>query len=497
MRDTVHFSPDVFDRICKLCAGDFSDFSVLVVGDIMLDKYISGRVKRISPEAPVPVFLMEDQYSVLGGAGNVVTNLRRLGVAASFIGRVGDDAEGADVESMLNDSGASVPLLVRSGVTSVKSRLLGNGHQQMIRLDREEILIPTAEESDSVRAAVRRVLEGGVGAVVVSDYGKGFFRGELAAAVIEVCSEFGVPVFVDPKGTDWSMYRGAFAVTPNVSEISAVLGGPLPNEDSAVASAGCAVRDEYSLQNLVVTRSDKGVTLVSEAGVLHVPSFAVEVFDVSGAGDTVIAVLAASAASGLDMADSVRLANIAGQIVVGKAGTSPIEISDLLSFLRCSKPSDKICGAEAAAERVRFWQSRGECVVFTNGCFDIFHAGHADSLELARSLGDHLVVGLNSDRSVRSLKGESRPVNGEAARARVIAAMSDVDLVVIFDEDTPRELLSLLRPDIIAKGGDYKPCDVAGGEYAGKVVILPLTEGFSTTGIIERMKSDGSKQSRF
>ena len=488
MREAIHFSTEVLERICRLCLGGFDDFSVLVIGDIMLDKYISGKVKRISPEAPVPVFLVGEQYSVLGGAGNVVSNLLRLGVRTSFIGRVGDDAEGIVIENMLLEAGAAVPCLLKSGVSSVKARLLGNGHQQMMRLDREEISVPVVDECRLIMEKLACALADGVGAVVVSDYGKGLFKETLAQDIIALCNGHRVPVLVDPKGTDWERYRGAFAVTPNISELSAVADATIINEDSSIASAAADVRSRYALKNLLVTRSEKGATLLSDGIMLHVPSFAVEVFDVSGAGDTVIAVAAASAASGLAMADAVKLANIAGQIVVGKVGTSPIESGELLAFLRRSESSGRLCSAETAVERIRFWQSKGEKVVFTNGCFDIFHAGHADSLARARSLGTHLVVGLNSDKSVKRLKGESRPVNGELARARVLSAMSDVDMVVIFEEDTPRELLSLLRPDIIAKGGDYRPEEVAGGEYAREVVILPLVDGFSTTGIIERMK---------
>ncbi|MDO5562780.1 MAG: bifunctional heptose 7-phosphate kinase/heptose 1-phosphate adenyltransferase [Synergistaceae bacterium] len=493
MRNQTHFSPDALDKIYELCSGGFSDVKVLVVGDIMLDRYISGVVKRISPEAPVPVFLVKDEKYILGGAGNVVMNLRRLGVTTKFLGRVGDDPEGRRVAEMLKASGADSTGLVYRGCTSLKTRLVGNGRQQMMRLDREDIIPPLDEEEPAYISEIESALNDGVKAVIVSDYGKGMFRETLSQTIIKTCAKHKVPVFVDPKGTDWERYDGAFVVTPNLSELSLVADGQLVNDDDAVAEAGRSVRRKYDFANLLVTRSEKGATLIEEDDILHVPAMSVEVFDVSGAGDTVISVAAASVAAGLSLADAVKLANISGQIVVGKVGTSPIESEDLLKFLGASEPSGKVCSAGAAGKQIGKWQKNGEKVVFTNGCFDIFHVGHADSLARAKKLGDRLVVGLNSDESVRALKGPARPVNGQDARARVLSAMSDVDMVVIFDEDTPEELLSRLRPDVVAKGGDYKPEQVAGGQYAKEVVILPLLEGFSTTGLIERMKSDGDK----
>lgn len=492
MRNLTHFDPDVSKRIKTLCTGGFDEVSVLVVGDIMLDRYISGKVKRISPEAPVPVFLVKKEHDVLGGAGSVVSNLRRLGVETSFIGRVGNDRESEYIAKMLRDVGAEELSLAYRGTSSVKTRLLGNGRQQMIRLDYEEIVIPLAEEQRVYLQSIEKKLKNGLGAVILSDYGKGMFLGTLARDIIKICGKYKVPVLVDPKGMDWEKYSGAFAVTPNLSELAAVSGKQVINEDTSVAKAGEIIKNKFKFQNLIVTRSEKGATLISSDKTLHVPAFAVEVFDVSGAGDTVIAVLSASVASGLDIADSIRLANMAGQIVVGKVGTTPIERNELLEFFTRDGTNGKLMKAKNAAIKIREWQKRGEKVIFTNGCFDILHAGHVDSLATAKALGEHLVVGLNSDASVRLLKGLSRPVNSQEERASVLAAMYDVDIVVIFDEETPEKLLSLLRPDVIAKGGDYKPAEVAGRQYVKDVVILPLIEGLSTTRIIERMNSNGN-----
>jgi len=493
MRNLTHFSPTVFKRIKDLCTGGFDEISVLVVGDIMLDRYISGKVKRISPEAPVPVFLVQNEYDVLGGAGSVVANLRKLGVKTSFIGRVGSDSESEYIAKMLRDIGAEESSLAYRGKSSVKTRILGNGRQQMIRLDNEDVILPLLEEQKSYIESIEIKLKNGVGAVVLSDYGKGMFLGTLAHEIIKICAKYKVPVLADPKGLDWNKYGGAFIVTPNLAELAAVSDSQVTNEDDSVAEAGSIIKNKFNFQNLLVTRSEKGATLVSTDEVIHVPAFAVEVFDVSGAGDTVIAVLSASVAAGLDLADSVRLANMAGQVVVGKVGTTPIEREELLEFFARDGSNGKLMKAENAANKIREWQSKGEKVIFTNGCFDIFHAGHVDSLAKSKSLGEHLVIGLNSDSSIRLLKGLSRPVNPQDERASVLSAMSDVDIVVIFDEETPEKLLSILRPDVITKGGDYSPDKVAGRQYAKEVVILPLLEGLSTTKIIERMNHNGSK----
>ena len=493
MRHSTVFSPKSFSKIKELCMGDFKDVSVLVVGDIMLDRYISGKVQRISPEAPVPVFHIQSEFSTLGGAGSVVTNLRRLGVNTYLVGRVGDDSEAKYIEDMLKKEGVKEANLVFRGTSSVKTRLLGNGRQQMLRLDYEEIITPLSEEQQAYLKNIEMKLKEGVGAVILSDYGKGMFLETLANDIIKLCEKYGTPVLVDPKGTDWHRYEGAFAVTPNLSELASASGKQVVNEDDSVATTGRELKEFFKIQNLVITRSEKGASLISPEKTLHIPAHKVEVFDVSGAGDTVIAVLSAAIASGLDIEDSLRLANIAGQIVVGKVGTAPIERFEILQFIAKDESNGKLMGAEDAASRISEWKKKGEKVIFTNGCFDIFHAGHVDSLARSRALGSRLVVGLNSDSSIRILKGLSRPVNREAERVRVLSAISDVDLIVIFDEETPEKLLSILRPDVIAKGGDYKPEEIAGRQYAKEVVILPLIEGLSTTKIIERMNNDGKK----
>jgi D-beta-D-heptose 7-phosphate kinase/D-beta-D-heptose 1-phosphate adenosyltransferase len=327
--------------------------------------------------------------------------------------------------------------------------------------------------------------ENAVQVLILSDYGLGFCTPQLSAAAIRSARSRNIPVLVDPRSDDWSKYRGATVVTPNLSELATVC-GPVPNENMAVARAGENIRRKTALDWLLVTRSSQGMTLIGETGVIHVPARPVEVFDVSGAGDTVIACVAAGAAGGLTMDEAVRFSNEAAQIVVTKAGTYPIAATDLLAA-----PRSKIfCESrEFAAEICRKWKKEGKRVVFTNGCFDILHAGHVESLERARELGDRLIVGLNSDRSVKALKGEKRPINREEDRAHVLAALRAVDLVVVFDEDTPEKLLSELQPQFLVKGGDYKADQLPGRQWVEEVVILPLLPGRSTTEAIRRLEN--------
>lgn len=469
--------------IKSLLSGGFANFPVIVVGDVMLDHYISGGVDRISPEAPVPVIRVKNDRYVLGGAGNVVMNLRGLGVPVKIFGRIGDDHAGDKVLNLLNDAGAE-PELFKTGATILKTRVLGDGRQQMLRIDREEIIVPTRQNMDFILSGI----EGSdMRAMIFSDYGKGIFSSELCSSIISFCKKKGVPVFVDPKGSDWERYRGAAMVSPNIKELSEVYGNKIANDDAQVIAAGEAMRNKFGLDSLLVTRSERGATLITADGFHHERASAVGVYDVSGAGDTMLSAVAAFTIAGVAPSESVRLANAAAQIVIGKIGTCPIFAADLLKVLYPDNEYKKILSADEALHKIDEWRESGDKVVFTNGCFDILHAGHVDSLARAKALGNRLIIGLNSDDSVRRLKGSSRPVNLQRARSAVLAALSAVDCIVIFDEDTPEELLSKLRPDVIAKGGDYKPDEVAGRQYAKEVVILPILDGYSTTGIIRRV----------
>lgn len=467
---------------------------VLVVGDLILDRTYRGAVERISPEAPIPVVHVTSSSNGLGGAGNVANNLSRLGCGVVLAASLGRDPEGFMLKELLEEKGINAGCLLETArVTTTKTRVI-SARQQMLRLDFEETNALETKEEERFLAKVEEETEKGVGAVVLSDYGKGVCTPGICRKVIDLCREAGIPVIVDPKGPDWERYQGAWMVTPNLNELGQALGETVPNEDGAVEEAGLRLKNRWDLAHLLVTRSDKGMTLFSEEAVLHEPALAREVFDVSGAGDTVVAVTAAFVSAGAAVADSIRAANRAAGFVVGKAGTYAIGAEELLAELDgTSRTASRIQNLEEAVEIVRRWKQEGRKVVFTNGCFDILHAGHVHCLERAKSFGDRLVVGLNSDESVRRLKGKNRPVMNQNDRARILGALECVDLVVIFDEDTPLELIRAVKPAVLVKGGDYRPEDVVGREvveeYGGRVEIVSVMDGKSTTGIL-RLLSD-------
>ncbi|MDR1977733.1 MAG: D-glycero-beta-D-manno-heptose 1-phosphate adenylyltransferase [Synergistaceae bacterium] len=464
-----------------LRSGGMAEVGIAILGDVVLDRYLTGSTARVSREAPIPVVVCDRETDNLGGAGNVAMNLRGLGCRVFLVGAVGKDDGARSVRRHINENAIKARLFDRVAPTLTKTRLICGG-QQVARFDHETVDPLDERLSAEAVAWLEKLLdENAVAAVILSDYGLGFCAPRLSAAAIEAARGRNVPVFVDPRGDDWRKYRGATVATPNLSELAAVC-GPVSNENAAVARSGESARRNAALEWLLVTRSSQGMTLIGEGGTTHLPARPVEVFDVSGAGDTVIACLAAGVASGFSMIEAVRFSNEAAQIAVTKAGTYPIAASDLLA-------APRRVARESAVRLCREWKEEGRRVVFTNGCFDVLHAGHVESLERARELGDRLIVGLNSDRSVRALKGKNRPVNGEEDRARLLAALRPVDLVVVFDEDTPAELLAELRPHILAKGGDYKAEDLPGREFVDEVAILPFLEGFSTTKTLRRIEA--------
>ncbi len=472
---------------------DILHMKVAVIGDIMTDRYVTGSVDRISPEAPVPVNLVKSERNVLGGAANTAANLASLGCQVYLSGMRGKDANGELLSQLLDEAGIEKSgLLICDGYrTTTKVRILG-ARQQMMRLDFEEKRPLGAEEIETLISWLTGLLEQGLGSIVLSDYGKGMITDEAAQAVIQLARRFSVPVLVDPKGSDWRKYRGAYGITPNIKEVSDCIGRAVPNEDEAIIEAGEKVRKDFDLTYLFVTRSEKGITCLGEKGAIHRASLAQDVFDVSGAGDTVMAITAAATAAGLDMETILELSNTAAGIAVSKVGTYQVKRAEVLKAWQEGShvsEEDRVLSWEEAERKVRLWQERGETVVFTNGCFDMLHRGHITYLTQAAKLGNHLLIGLNSDASVKRLKGEERPVNGEKDRAFMLAALRMVDGVVLFGEDTPTELLSHLKPDILVKGGDYKPEEVAGREYAGRVEILPFVDGYSTTGLITKIRS--------
>ncbi len=467
---------------------------LLVVGDLMIDEYLSGRSERISPEAPVPVVEVSRQELRLGGAGNVMHNLRALGCEVVSVGFVGEDEDGDELRQMLRLSGVETAglLSLASRQTTRKTRILSN-HQQMLRIDREQ----NGELSASEGLALLEQAESqvtGCQAILLSDYLKGILTPAVVQGLIDLGRRYCIPVVVDPKGRDYSKYRGATLLTPNRKEAELATGIAIVDE-SSLQQAGRSLLDACQLQSLVLTRSEEGMSIFSAAGEAHLATDAREVFDVTGAGDTVLALLGYAIAAGLDVNHAACLANIGAGIVVAKVGTSTVSFDELLLELRRRAMNDggKIVSAQLLAQELAIEKGRGHKVVFTNGCFDLLHVGHVKYLQKARALGDLLVLGLNSDASIRRLKGEKRPLIDEEERAHILAALDCIDYLVVFDEDTPYELIDQLRPDILVKGGDYLPDEVVGKEivesYGGRVELISFVDGKSTTNIIEKILS--------
>ncbi len=478
--------------ITAFLAEKIKNLKIAVIGDVMLDRYFHGEVKRISPEAPVPVTKITSMKSVLGGAANVAANLAHLECKVYMGGVTGDDESRPLLEKLLAEAGIDCSGLVKSSSrkTITKMRVLG-GNQQMLRLDFEETGDLFPEEIKALSAWLDNLLDEGLDGIIVSDYAKGVCSDSFCQWVIKQGKAYNIPVLIDPKGADWSKYSGCDFITPNLKEMCEAAGCEKDNDDAAVVEMAKAAKLKYNIKNVVVTRSEKGMTLVNDTQVLHSPAAAIEVFDVSGAGDTVAATLLAGAAGKLELEDAVYMANRAAGIVVAKVGTYPVHrdelLKDLLTEERKQGRGYRTLSWEEITSLAATWKACGEKIVFTNGCFDILHVGHVTYLEKAAGLGKHLIVGLNTDASVRRLKGETRPLVHELDRARVLAALACVDAVVLFDEDTPTNLIEKIRPDILVKGGDYKPEEVAGREYAGEVRIIEFEEGYSTTGVVEKI----------
>ncbi|MGM9528806.1 MAG: D-glycero-beta-D-manno-heptose-7-phosphate kinase [Phascolarctobacterium sp.] len=478
--------------VTTFLAEQIKNVRIAVLGDVMLDRYFHGEVKRISPEAPVPVTKINRIKSVLGGAANVAANLAHLECQVFMGGVTGDDENRVLLEKLMDEAGINHSGLVRSArrKTITKLRVLG-GNQQMLRLDFEETGDLYPEEIVELRQWLATLLDQGLDGIIVSDYAKGVCSDDFCQWVINQAHAYNIPVLIDPKGADWTKYRGCDFITPNLKEMCEAAGCTRDNEDGAVVEMARAARDKYHIKNVVVTRSERGMSLVNDSEVLHSPATAIEVFDVSGAGDTVAATLLAGVAGKLELADAIYMANRAAGIVVAKVGTYPVHrdelLKDLLTEERKQGRGYRTLSWQEIASLAATWKACGEKIVFTNGCFDILHVGHVTYLEKARNLGKHLIVGLNTDASVRRLKGATRPLVHELDRARVLAALACVDAVVLFDQDTPTELIEKIRPDILVKGGDYRPDQVAGREYAGEVRIIEFEDGYSTTGVVEKI----------
>ena len=468
-----------------------AEVNVLVVGDVLLDRFIEGKVTRISREAPVPVLKFGAARAVMGGACNVAANILATGGTVTLVGLVGEDEAAAELAALFRGFARLSPWMIADAArsTTVKTRYL-SGWQQLLCIDAEDSTpAPPAIRDRLVAAAVDVIGEAKV--VVISDYGRGALDDDAIRTLIAAARKAGKPVVVDPRRADASVFAGATLVTPNLEEMEAFT-GIRASSDEAAETACRRVLDTVAVDAVLVTRGAGGMTLMERGGgAIHVPAMTHQVFDVTGAGDTVVATIASALAAGAMLADAVRLANIAAGIAVSKSGTATVHPQELRQALGAARDGGVASRAEAA-EHVALWKSLGLKVGFTNGVFDLLHRGHLHSLEQAKRRVERLVVGVNSDASVKRLKGPERPVQDESARAAVLAALRSVDLVAVFEEDTPEELIRALKPDVIFKGADYAGKDVPGAafvkSYGGAVELLPLLEGYSTTGTVAKVR---------
>lgn len=476
----------------KLELPSLATANVLVVGDLMIDRYWHGDTSRISPEAPVPVVLVGESEERAGGAGNVALNISALGAKSTLMGFTGDDEPCQALEKLLKPVGIDCIFDKLAGAATITKLRVLSRHQQLIRLDFEDGF--ESQKADNLLKSFESQLSKS-GAVVLSDYGKGTLR--QVQEFIQLARKAGKKVLVDPKGSDFSKYRGASLITPNMHEFEGVVGHCDDDED--IVTKGQALMTRLELEALLITRSERGMTLLQkDMPAIHLPTHAKEVFDVTGAGDTVISVLAAALAAGESYASATALSNLAAGIVVSKLGTATVSMDELRRAIREQHQIQRgVMDEDTLLDLVNESKEHGETIVMTNGCFDILHAGHVAYLEQARELGDRLIVAVNDDASVKRLKGPERPVNTMEKRMRMLAALECVDWVVPFYEDTPTRQICKLNPDILVKGGDNDPDKIPGGDCirkaGGEVKVLTYVDGVSTTGIISTIRETESK----
>lgn len=476
----------------------FHETHIVCLGDIMLDIFSYGTVDRISPEAPIPVLHIKQEIETIGGAGNVARNLSSLGANCDAIGIVGTDVAAQKIKDLIEAIKRVDSHLISDPdfETIQKNRFVSNA-QQLLRVDRERKNCHLAEHlhQDILRKLEKRLLENSV--LILSDYNKGVFTPESLQNIIELAQKKNVPVIVDPKGNDFSIYKGATVLTPNKHELEQAAHQELKTHNDII-TFGKKLIKKCALKALLVTLGKEGMLLLTDQkdGVEYLPASAREVFDVSGAGDTVIATFAAALGAGASFQEAMTLANAAGGIVVGKVGTATVHQDELLSKVKENEEScykSKIVNASQALEKIKAWREQGKTIGFTNGCFDLLHPGHISLISQSKSLCNKLIVALNSDSSIKNIKGEERPIQNETARTTVMASLSDVDLVVLFSEDTPLSLIEEFKPDVLVKGGDYTIDSVVGAKevnsYGGKVFLADLKEGHGTSLLIEKMKA--------
>lgn len=488
----------------------FEGRRIVVIGDVMLDRYVYGSVSRISPEAPVPVLLVEDEAGYAGGAANVAVNLARLGASVALIGVVGQDQYGRELIDLLRSQNVDTSGIHSDPLehTTIKQRLISRRHQ-ILRCDWETSGSLTSSTRTKVLEHVSRLLDG-ARAVICSDYAKGLIERDIVETVAEFGVKAGIPTLVDPKAPTFDRYKGIQFVTPNEAEFCRAFGVPIADED-AIRDQVCAQMASHGWRAIFVTRGEQGVSVLEPGSMVHISGHRVEVFDIVGAGDTFIATLALGLASGLPLTDAATVANVAGSIVVTKSGTAYVEPHEIdWKFMQLEQAftdyddsnfsgprqstDSKIHTLDETQAIVATLKRAGKTVVFTNGCFDVLHPGHMHLLREARKLGDFLIVAVNSDPSVKALKGSSRPVFPETDRLQMLSAFPFVDLLLTFDDLTPMRVIEALSPDVLVKGGDYQKDEVVGGEYVesrgGRVAIVDLLPSYSSSQIIERVTAN-------
>ncbi len=464
---------------------------ILVIGDLMIDHYLWGGCERISPEAPVQVVDIAKETTVLGGAGNVINNLVALGARVSVAGVIGDDENGRELLAMLDAIKVNTKALVvqENRKTSKKSRVIA-ANQQILRYDQESKDAISNTSIERILSACESVFES-FDMIILSDYGKGVLTETLAQGIISQARSLDKKVLVDPKGVEYAKYRGAHLLTPNKKEAIEATGIEI-NSDESLESALLWLKEKCRLERSMITLSEDGIAIYDE-GVKRFPTVAREVFDVTGAGDTVIASLAFALSAGMSIDESAKFSNLAAGVVVGKIGSATVTLDEIVTYessLHQSSSDAHIKSFDEIGQIVNYCRSNDNRIVFTNGCFDILHVGHVKYLQEAKSYGDILIVGLNSDASVRELKGPSRPVNTEDDRAYILAALDAVDYVVKFSEETPYELIKMIAPDVLVKGGDYEGKKVVGTEFAKELRLVDFVAGKSTTKTIEKIKEE-------
>jgi D-beta-D-heptose 7-phosphate kinase / D-beta-D-heptose 1-phosphate adenosyltransferase len=463
---------------------------ILVIGDLIIDQYLWGNTSNISPEAPVPIVNIDKDSLLLGGAGNVINNLKSLGSDADLISVVGECEISAKALDLLKDIDVktSYIILEKNRITSKKTRIISS-QQQVIRYDHESTKNIRQATQDLILQNFKKIINN-YACVLFSDYGKGIFSKKITQSLIKIATSNNVKVLIDPKGSDYSKYKGAYLLTPNIKEATQSTKIDI-NSKTSLKKAITFLKNEFELAVSIITLSDQGIAIYDDEFRTH-PTEAREVFDVTGAGDTVLASLGFAIANNLNIDDSVKFSNLAAGVVVGKIGSATASVNEIIEYessLNKSTSDEHIKTLKEIKILSHEFKSKGKKIVFTNGCFDLLHAGHVKYLEASKNFGDILIVGLNSNKSVKNIKGNDRPINSEYDRAYLLAALESVDYVVIFDEDTPINLIKSIRPDTLVKGADYEGKNVVGQEIAKKLKLIDFVDGKSTSKIIKKIKN--------